>query len=142
MRDVEVALRVVERRLAQESFRLEVLGTGELLLGLDLIGMRLCQRLLRARQADFAQLPDLCLGLRDGGLRLRHRRALVRIVQQHQHVAAPDVAALGHRNSRDPLRDQRADRYALRGHDAAARDDRLDEFAARDLRDVCRRAQD
>ena len=52
------------------------------------IRLRLHESLLGGGQRDFTQLPDLRLGLRDRGLRLRERGARVLVVEHDQDVAA------------------------------------------------------
>ena len=141
--DVEVALRVVERRLADEALRLEVQRPVVLLFRRERRLASACgERLLGRRQTDFAHLPDPGLGLRDRGLCLRNRRALVAIVEHDQDVATLDALTFVDRNAGDAFGDHRADRHALRRRDAAARDDGLHEVAANDVGDVDRRAED
>ena len=142
LRDVQVALRVIERRLADEALRLELLGSLVLLARLREVRLRLDQRLLRRGQAHLAQLAQPRLGLGNGAARLRNRGALVLVVELDQDVAALDALAFLHRYAHDAPGDHRSDRHPLRRDDPSACHHGLHEIAARCLVGCDRFAED
>ncbi len=142
VRDVEVALGIVEGGLADESLGQQVLRTVVLLAGQHEVGLSLHESLLGCGQRDFTELPDLRLGLCHCGLRLRQCGSGVFVVKHDEYVAALDALTFVDRNASDGGGDDRSDGNPLRRDDPSAGNHRLHQIGAGDPVRVDRRPED
>ena len=134
--DLDVALGVVEHRLADVAALVELAVALVLRARVGQVGLRLAQRLVGDRELQLAQLPQPRLALRDADLGLLHQRPRFGGLEDDERLAGLDGLALLDRYLGHGAGDLAADVDAVRRHDASARHDRLHDGAADDLRDV------
>ena len=141
MRDIEIALRVVEDRLADKSRFVEAPVALVLHLGIGEIGFGLAQRLAGDRQLQLAQLPQVRLGLRHRHLCLLYHGARLARFQRDQRLARLDGLSFRDRHFGHCADDLAADIDAKRCRHATARHHRLDHIAAHHLHYLDARAE-
>ena len=132
---VESLLRVVERRLADESLAEQVDVAAQLGARVVAIELGLAQRLLGHRCLHLAQLAQPRLRLCDGHVGLRRRCLQLGTLELEQHLPGDDALAFADGDALDVAHDLGADRDTMRRLDVAAGDDRLHEVALHHRRD-------
>ena len=138
---IKVALRIIERGLADKPFGMQFLIALHHAPQLPHIGFALQHALLRHRQSDFTHLTHTRLGLRHACCRLRQRRALILVFEHDQALPACDALPLAYRHLRHAARDFNADGGALRCHHAPACHHGLHQIAAHRLQCFHRAAE-